>query len=148
MLQQETFILGDREFTCTRMNAFAANKLLLRMQKVAVPVFGSLLSGGKGIADIDVKEAAQCIAMNIDETLMDSLVLPLFAESKLYCSAGKKFVKTAIDIDQCFTTENLFELYELLFLVLRYQFGPFFKTLLDRFGGLSGGTKQPPSLEN
>lgn len=140
-MQQETFIVGTREFTCVRMNAFAANKLLMRLQKIVVPVIGSLVGAGKGLGDIDVKEAAQVIAGNLDESIMDNIVLPLFAESRVYCAETKKFIKSGTDIDQCFTTENLFDLYELIFEVARYQFGPFFASLVDRFGALTEGGK-------
>ena len=142
-MQQETFIVGTREFTCVRMNAFAANKLLMRLQKIAVPVMGSLMGGGKGLGDIDVKEAAQVIAANLDESIMENIVLPLFAESKVFSAENKKFVKSGTDIDQCFTTENLFDLYELIFEVARYQFGPFFASLVERFGALTDGKKTP-----
>jgi len=142
-MQQETFIVGSREFTCVRMNAFAANKLLMRLQKIAVPVMGSLMGAGKGLGDIDVKEAAQVIAANLDESIMDNIVLPLFAESKVFSAENKKFVKSGTDIDQCFTTENLFDLYELIFEVARYQFGPFFASLVERFGALTDGKKTP-----
>ena len=146
-MQQETFIVGSREFTCVRMNAFAANKLLMRLQKIAVPVMGSLMGGGKGLGDIDVKEAAQVIAANLDESIMENIVLPLFAESKVFSTENKKFVKSGTDIDQCFTTENLFDLYELIFEVARYQFGPFFASLVERFGALTEGGKIPQASQ-
>lgn len=141
-MQQETFIIGSREFTCVRMNAFAANKLLMRLQKIAVPVMGSLMGAGKGLGDIDVKEAAAAIAEHLDESLMDTIVLPMFAEAKVFSAEQKKFVKAGTDIDQCFTTENLFDLYQLIFEVARYQFGPFFASLAERFGSLTAGEKK------
>lgn len=141
-MQQETFIIGSREFTCVRMNAFAANKLLMRLQKIAVPVMGSLMGAGKGLGDIDVKEAAEAIAEHLDETLMDTIVLPMFSEAKVFSAEQKKFVKVGTDIDQCFTTENLFDLYQLIFEVARYQFGPFFASLVERFGSLTAGEKK------
>lgn len=140
-MQQETFIIGSREFTCVRMNAFAANKLLMRLQKIAMPVMGSLMGAGKGLGDIDVKEAATAIAEHLDESLMDTIVLPMFAEAKVFSAENKKFVKSGTDIDQCFTTENLFDLYQLIFEVARYQFGPFFASLAERFGSLTAGEK-------
>lgn len=141
-MQQETFIIGSREFTCVRMNAFAANRLLMRLQKIAVPVMGTLMGAGKGLGDIDVKEAAAAIAEHLDETLMDTIVLPMFAEAKVFSAEQKKFVKSGTDIDQCFTTENLFDLYQLIFEVARYQFGPFFASLVERFGSLTAGEKK------
>lgn len=140
-MQQATFIIGSREFTCVRMNAFAANKLLMRLQKIAVPVMGSLMGAGKGLGDIDVKEAAAAIAEHLDETLMDTIVLPMFAEAKVFSVENKKFIKSGAEIDQCFTTENLFDLYQLIFEVARYQFGPFFASLAERFGSLTAGEK-------
>lgn len=137
----ETFIVGGREFTCQRMNAMAANKLLMRLQKVAVPVFGVLMSGGKSLGEVDVKEAAHVIATHLDESLMDSLVFPLFAESKLFLVDQKRFIKSSVDIDMCFTTDNLFDMYELIFEIGRFQFSPFFQQLVSRFGALTGGGK-------
>lgn len=145
-MQQETFIVGTREFTCVRMNAFEANKLLMRLQKIAVPVMGSLMSGGKGLGDIDVQEAARVVASNLDESIMENIVLPLFTDSRLYCVETKRFVKNGTDINQCFTTENLFELYELIFEVARFQFGPFFSSLVARFGVLTENKTQAPLL--
>ena len=140
-MQQETFIIGDREFTCVRMNPFIANKLNMRLMKIAVPVMGSLMGGGKGLGDVDIKDAAQVIACNLDESIIDSIVLPMFAESRVYCVENKKFIKSGTDIDQCFTTEKLFDFYELIFEIARYQFGPFLVSLVGRFGALTDGTK-------
>lgn len=137
-MQQETFIVGNREFTCVRMNAFAANKLLMRIQKIAVPIIGSMAGAGKGksLMDIDVQQAAKMLSEHLDESLMDNIVLPMFSESKVFSAENKKFIKGPTDIDQCFTTENLFDLYQLIFEVARFQFAPFFASLMDRFGGL------------
>jgi hypothetical protein len=137
MSQAETIIVGNREFTCVRMNAFAANKLLMRLQKVAVPVIGALMGAGKDLGDVDVKVAAQVIAENLDESVMDNIVLPMFAEARVYCVETKTFIKNGTNIDQCFTTENLFDLYELVFEIGRYQFGPFFVSVMGRFGSLT-----------
>ena len=134
---QETFIVGGREFTAMRMNPFEANKLLMRLQKIIVPVIGTLVGGGQSLGDVDVKVAAQTIAMHLDESIMDNIVFPLFAESKLFCVENKKFIKSGMDINQCFTTENLFDLYELVWLVGRYQLGPFLSQLMARFGSLT-----------
>lgn len=140
-MQQETFIIGSNEYTVMPMNAFAANKLLMRLQKIAVPVIGSLIGTGTSLGDIDVKQAAQVIAENLDEHIMDNIVLPMFAESRLYRVENKKFIKNGTDIDQCFTTETLFDLYELIFEVARFQFGPFFASMVKRFGVLTEGVK-------
>lgn len=140
-MQQETFIIGNREFTAMRMNAFSANKLLMRIQKVIMPVMGSLLGTGRSLGDVDVNQAARVIAENLDESIMENIVLPMFAESRVFCVESKKFIKTGTDIDLCFTTENLFDLYDLIYSVGRFQFEPFFGQLISRFGGLIDGQK-------
>lgn len=137
-MNNETFIVGGKEYTCFKMNAFFANKLLMRLQKVAVPVMGSLMSAGKGLGDIDVKEAAQVIAENLNEEIMDSIILPMMQESKVYSVDHKRFIKSGSDIDQCFTVETLFDFYELAFLVGRVNFAPFLSSLLSRFGSHLG----------
>ena len=144
-MKQETFIVGGREFTCCAMNAFQANKLLLRLQKVIVPIFGAMAGGTKNLGDVDVKEAAGVIAANIDESVIDEIVLPMFAASRVYCIENKKFIKGETDIDQCFTIETLFDFYELVFLVARFQFAPFFQTLAGRFGNLVDAPKTQKS---
>lgn len=146
-MSSETFIVGDREFTVMRMNAFTANALMLRIQKIALPVIGSLVNG-KGLGDMDVKEAAMVIAQHIDESVMTSIVLPMFEGSQLYSVENKRKIKSESDINICFTTENLFDMYELIFEVARYQFGPFFGQLMARFGHLSEPSKAEKSPEN
>lgn len=144
-MQQETFIIGNREFTCIRMNAFAANRLLMRLQKVAVPIIGAVMGGGKSLGDMNVAEAARVIAENVDERMMDDIVLPLLTESRAYCTEQKKFISKEMDVNQCFTVENLFEFYELVFEVARYQFGPFFGQLMSRFGNQNGALAAVPT---
>lgn len=140
----ENIIIGNREFTCLRMNAFDANRLLLRIQKIAVPLFGSLMGTGKSLGDVDVKQAAMMIAEHLDESLMETIVLPMFAQSKTYCVENKKYISKPDDINVVFTTENLFDLYILIYEVARFQFGPFFASLAGRFGNLHDG-KMPPT---
>jgi prepilin signal peptidase PulO-like enzyme (type II secretory pathway) len=143
MATQETFIVGNREFTCVRMNAFAANKLFLRLQKVLVPVFGALVSQNGSLGDMDVKEAAALLAEHLDEKLIDDVVLPMFAEARVYSVENKRQIKSGVDVDLCFTAETLFDFYELIFLVGKHQFGPFIKSLASRFGSLVGGKTTP-----
>ena len=134
MIEQETFIVDGKEYTCFKMNAFSANRILLRLQKVVIPVLGSVMSAGKGLGDVDVKDAAFVIAENVNEAIMDEIILPMMTEAKVYSVEGKRFIKTGSDIDQCFTVDTLFDFYELAFLVGRSNFSPFLSRLLSRFG--------------
>lgn len=140
-MKQESFIVNNREFTCVQMNAFAANRLLMRLQKVAVPIIGAVAGSGKKLGDIDVTEAAKVIAENVDETIMDTIVMPLLTEARVYCADQQKFISKEMDVNQCFTVENLFDFYVLVFEVARFQFGPFFGQLMGRFGSLTDATQ-------
>ncbi len=144
-MQPETIIIGNREYTCHRMNAFAANKLLMRLQKIVLPIIGSALGDGKSVGDIDVTAAVSMVAEHLDEAAMDTIVLPMFADSKLYDVDGKRFIRTGGDIDVCFTAETLMDMYELIWEVGKIQFVPFFASLGERFGDLLGGESPLPS---
>lgn len=138
----QTFIVGNREYTCQPMNPFAGNKILMRIQKVATPILGALAGGGaKSLADMDVGVAARLLADNLDELMMDDIVLPMFAEAKVFDNEKKRFIRSGADIDVVFTIENLFDLYELIWEVGRFQFTPFFEKMAARFGVLLGGAK-------
>lgn len=133
-MENEIFIVGGREFTCVPMNAFEANKLLLRLQKILLPAFGSLTNGiskGSNFLDMDVSEAAVILSEKLDEGIMESIVIPMFKSSQLYCASEKIKLDSSTNIDRLFTVKNLFDLYELIFLVGKYQFGPFFITLAE-----------------
>jgi hypothetical protein len=139
-MASETFIVGGREFTVHQMNAFAANTLLIRLQKIILPVIGSL-SGQKGsFLDMDLSKAALLLAEHIDETTMKSIVLPLLDESKLFCNESRKFIKSEMDINSTFTVETLFDFYELVWLVGRYQFAPFIARMAERFGSATSAS--------
>ena len=139
MSNQQTAIVGNKEYTFMPMNAFDANRLFLRIQKVATPIIGAVIGSGKGIGEMDVKDAASTIAQHIDESIMDQIIMPMFDQSKVFDCENKCFIKSGMDVNRCFTVENLFDFYELAFEVGRYQFGPFFKALMGRFGSLTEG---------
>ena len=143
-MHQETFIIGEKEYTCIRMNPFEANRILLRLQKVVLPVVGQM-SGGSNLLDMDLKEAAVVLAQHLDESLMDTIVLPMLSESKVYSTSDKKFVRDAISINQVFTTESLMDLYELIWFVGRFQFAPFFASVMQRFGAVLAVESTAPS---
>lgn len=137
----ETFIIGNREFTATRMNAFDANLILLKIQKIVLPIFGSI-KGQEGkitdLMDMDLKEAADILSENLNEETFDKIVFPMFRSSRVYCLSDNndqaREIKGKTEIDLCFTSENLFDLYELIWEVARFNFSPFFEQVADRFG--------------
>ena len=130
---------------CERIEAPPTMRHVLTVCAFYADANGAMAGGTKNIGDVDVKEAAGVIAANIDESVIDEIVLPMFAASRVYCIENKKFIKGETDIDQCFTVDTLFDFYELVFLVARFQFAPFFQTLAGRFGNLIDAPKTQKS---
>lgn len=128
-----TFIIGEREFVCVRMNAFAAHTLLQRILKHLAPLAGHI----KG--DADVMDAAAAIAGSLDEDIMQKLVLPMFSESRVALSESPhKVINSPAMIDITFTSESLLDLYVLAYECARFQLGDFFASAVAKFGNLTG----------
>jgi len=150
-MHPETIIIGQSEYTAMKMNAFDANKILLRLNKVILPVIGGLTKG-KGsvnLLDADLSEVTNILAENLTEEVMDSIVFPMFANSRVYFIEKKIFIKDAMGVNQAFTADNLFDFYELIWEVLKLNFAVFFKKAAGNFGSLTAGAQtqaaKPPA---
>jgi len=142
-MHPETIIIGQSEYTAMKMNAFDANKILLRLNKVILPVIGGLTKG-KGsvnLLDADLSEVTNILAENLTEEVMDSIVFPMFANSRVYFIEKKIFIKDAMGVNQAFTADNLFDFYELIWEVLKLNFAVFFKKAAGNFGSLTAGAQ-------
>lgn len=141
-LQRESFIIGNQEFHASKIPAFKANNLLLRIQKIILPVMGEL-ANGKSIADMDVNAAFKVISENLDESVMTDIVMPMFALSIVSCKPveGKQFkLDSEENFNKAFpTADELADMYTLIFDVLKFNFGAFFTTLAERFGAQAAG---------
>jgi hypothetical protein len=148
-METETIIIGQSEYTAMRMNAFEANKILLRLNKIVLPVVGGLTKKGGGagnLMDADLSEVAGIIAENLTEEVMDTIVLPMFVQSRVYFVEKKVFIKDGMSINMVFTADNLFDLYELIWEVLKLNFSAFFTKTAGRFGSLTAGAAKAKSL--
>ena len=149
-MQTETIIIGQSEYTAMKMNAFEANRILLRLNKVILPVIGGLTKGKQGasvnLLDADLSEATGIIAENLTEEVMDTIILPMFTQSRVYMVEKKVFIKDGMSINQAFTADNLFDLYELVWEVLKLNFSAFFFKTAGRFGNLTAGVQTAKSL--
>lgn len=141
----ETLIIGNREFTAHKMNAFEANKILLRLNKIVLPVLGGLTKNSKGgsLMDMDLSEAAGLIAENLTEETMDTIVFPLFNSSKVYDKEAKMFIANSTAINQAFTADNLMDFYTLVWEVLKLNFAGFFGQVANRFGSVTEAQATP-----
>ena len=149
-MHPETIIVGQSEYTAMKMNAFEANRILLRLNKIILPVIGGLTKGKQGasvnILDADLSEVTGIIAENLTEEIMDTIVLPMFTQSRVYMVEKKVFIKDGMSINQTFTADNLFDLYELIWEVLKLNFSAFFAKTAGRFGNLTAGVPMAKSL--
>lgn len=144
-MQRESFIVGGKEYQASKIPAFEANGIILRLQRLVLPVLGGM-AGGKSLADLDAKEAMEIISTKLDDAVMTDIVMPMFKLSRVACTSespayelnsSTNFNKAFVDAD------GLADMYELIFLVLRYNFGAFFTKLAERFGAPASGS---PSL--
>jgi len=149
-MQAETIIIGQSEYTAMKMNAFEANRILLRLNKIILPVIGGLTKGKQGgsvnLLDADLSEATGIIAENLTEEVMDTIVFPMFTQSRVYFGEKKVFIKDGMSVNQCFTADNLFDLYELIWEVLKLNFAVFFRKTAANFGSLTAGAQMAKSL--
>lgn len=139
-----SIIIGAEEYTAHKMNAFEANAILLRLNKVILPVIGGLTKDrqeGVSLLDADLSEVAGIIAENLTEEVMTTIVLPMFKGSKVYSVEKKLFIDKEAAINVVFTVDNLFDLYTLIWEVLKLNFEVFFRKAAASFGSLPVATQ-------
>lgn len=141
-MQRESIFIKDKEYAASKIAAFAANGILLKLQKLILPVLGELAGDGKGKVDImnmDVSSAFQIISEKLDDSVMTDIVLPMFKLSQVASVTDNCKIDSAQAIDKVFQdADGLADFYELVFEVLKFNFGGFFTSLADRFGVKSG----------
>lgn len=142
-MQRQSFIVGSKEFQASKISAIQANQLILKIQRLVLPVLGGM--GGKGLADMDTKDAFAIISEKLDESVMTDIVFPMFALSQVACTSESPAFKldTPRAFDKAFgDADGLADMYALIFEVLRFNFGAFFISLKDRFGEKASGDLQ------
>lgn len=126
---KQTFLIGGREYSAVRMNAFATHKLLTKALKIFGPVVEHL------DINADVAKALPAIVGRMDDDVVSTFVFPMFVESRVALIDGDVVpIKGAGDVDGLFTAETLIDFYELAFRVAQFQLGPVFQSALARFG--------------
>ena len=149
MAQREPIFIKDKEYAASKIPAFAANGIILKLQKLVLPVIGELAGDGKSKADVmnmDVSAAFQIISEKLDDSVMTEIVLPMFKMAQVASVTDNIKIDSAQAIDKVFQdADGLADLYELIYEVLRFNFGSFFTSLAARFGGKSGDL---PAMES
>ena len=118
------FEIAGREYVCVKMNAFAANGILMK-------ILGRLKLTGES-ADL-----GGLIAGLLSDG-MEDIVLPTLKASNLRYKDGDTMedLHSPEDIDNAFTVDTLMDFYEVAIKVFRFQFEDVFTRASARVGGL------------
>jgi hypothetical protein len=136
-MTRKSEIIGQKEYAFFKIPAFQANGILLKLQRLVLPVIGEMTSG-KGL-DMDMREIADVISGKLDESVMNEIVMPLFKLSNAASVTDNIKIDSAQNFDKVFVDgDGLADMYELVFLILQYNFGNFFNSLAARFGNNAG----------
>jgi len=133
-IQRETFVINGNEYYASKIAAFPANGIILKLQKLILPVLGGMNQNQ------DVKDLFAVISEKLDETVMTDIILPMF---RLAVVSSKEH-DCKIDSDKAINkvfgdADGLADMYELIFEVLKYNFAGFFTKLAGRFGLQAAG---------
>lgn len=148
-MQRETFIIGNREFAASKIAPFEANGIIMKLQKLILPVLGEMV-GDKtkpaNIMDMDISSALNILSERLDEKTMTDIILPMFKLSQVACTTDSIKIDSPMSINKVFVdADGLADFYELVFEVLKFNFASFFAKVAERFGGSVGNPPAPVS---
>lgn len=141
MAQRETFIIGNSEFAASKIAAFAANGIILKLQKLVLPVLGEVAGNGKqtSVMDMDIGKAFEIISAKLDDSVMADIVIPMFKLAQVASVTDNVKIDSPQAIDKVFKdADGLADLYTLIWEVLKFNFSGFFSEIASRFGGSAG----------
>lgn len=142
-MERVTEIIGNKEYAFSKIGAFEGNKIILKLQKLILPIFGELTSGGgtkyaKDIMEMDVGPVFKILSENLDQSVIDNIVFPMFKLAQVASLEHNIKIENQASFDKVFTVDTLGDFYELVFAVLKYNFGNFLQGLMARFGNKNG----------
>lgn len=129
-MQVETFIIGNREFTAKKMNAFDAGRFLLKLKDIAAPALAEFIQSAQS-QEINVFE----LLSGLDEEMHENVIFPILAASGVYSVEDKRKIASAMDMNICFSVDSLFDFYLLVWEVLKLNFAPFIERSINHIGG-------------
>lgn len=137
-MKRETFIINNREFAASKIAAFEANEIAMKLQKIILPAIGELQNG----LDSNAGALLRVVSEKLDDKIMTDIVLPTFQLAQVACVSDNCKIVSKADINKVFEdADGLADLYELIFEVLKFEFGAFFSRLMERFGSKDGSQK-------
>lgn len=140
MSKRQSFFIGDpvREFQASKIAAFEANEIAIKLQKIILPAIGELQNG----LDSNAGALLKVVAEKLDDKIMTDIVLPTFVLAQVACVSDNCKIVSKQDINKVFVdADGLADMYELIFEVLKFEYQPFFTRLMGRFGNKDGSQK-------
>lgn len=136
-MTRHTEIIGQKEYAFFKIPAFQANGILIKLQKLVLPVIGEITGSKKGL-DMDMRQIADVVSGKLDDSVMSEIIMPLFKMAQVASVTDNIKIDSPVNFDKVFTVDDLGDFYELVFLVLKYNYGNFFNSLAARFGSKNG----------
>ncbi|SUB81742.1 Uncharacterised protein [Pragia fontium] len=128
-MQVETFIIGNREYTAKKMNAFDAGRFLLKIKNIAAPALTAFAQADNA-NDVNLFE----LFSGLDEEAHEKVIFPILAASAVYSIDDKRKVASITDMNMCFNVDTLLDFYLLVWEVLKMNFAPFIERASTHFG--------------
>lgn len=128
-MQVETLIIGDREYTAKKMNAFDAGRFLLKIKNIAAPALTAFAQANNE-NEVNLFE----LFSGLDEETHEKVIFPILAASAVYSIEDKRKVASITDMNMCFNVDTLLDFYLLVWEVLKLNFAPFIERASTHFG--------------
>lgn len=116
--------IGNEDFQFIQLTAFRTAQHMFKMK--------DLLSKGF-VGGLD-SNAANLMAI-IDEKTLNEIIFPMFRDCAVMCTSKKQKIEDSSGMDKVFTAENLDEFFELVWEVLKFNFGPFIRKMVKLLSG-------------
>ncbi|SEQ64570.1 hypothetical protein SAMN05216522_10516 [Rosenbergiella nectarea] len=115
------FQAGERNYSAAAMDAFT---IALMWPKI-------IKKFGKGVGQqTDIAEVISAL----DEQALKDIIFPMLQKSVVTCTTESKKLSSQSDFNSLFSHENLFEFYQVVWEVVKINFGPLLNGLLAQFG--------------
>lgn len=119
-----TFHVGEREYQAIPLDAFTTNSYLIKFKSI----FSGLLSSG-------MDTNAMSLMSIIDDSTLEKLVFPIFAQCNVVCTSEGKKLQNKQDLNALFSADTLDEFYAVIWEVLKMNFGPFICKMVKNLTG-------------
>ncbi len=144
-MERETFLINKKQYQASKIAAFPANGIILKLQKLILPVLGNMKQS-QNVMDMNITDVFGVLSEKLDESVMSEIILPMFKLSQVSSDEHGCKIDSEQAINKVFVdADGLADLYVLVFEVLKYNFSGFFTNLADRFGLRAAG--EPKATE-